>query len=47
MFQLAVGGRKPGIMPSTLEKKTKQAAVPTTGKYFFARVGPIISFIML
>ena len=36
-----------GIMPSTFENKMKQAAVPTTGKYFFARVGPIMSFIML
>ena len=39
--------RNAGIMPRTFEKKTKQAAVPTTGKYFFARVGPIMSFIML
>ena len=46
MFQFDVGGVKPGMRPSAFEKKMKQASEPTSGKYRFARLGPIMSFIV-
>ena len=44
-FQFDVGGVNPGIMPRKLLNRTKTESEPTSGKYRFARFGPIMSFI--
>jgi hypothetical protein len=45
MFQFDVGGVKPGMRPSALPNTMKTDSAPTSGKYCFARFGPIMSFI--
>ena len=45
MFQFDVGGVKPGMRPRKLAKKMKTDSAPMSGKYRFARLGPIMSFI--
>ena len=44
LLRLVVGTGEPGTIPSRFELYTKQAEVPITGKYFFARSGPMMLF---